>query len=317
MLRSCALIAFALAQLSVGRVSANGRAGHVEVVASRATEMVRIPSGSFSMGVSTDKAELEYFDKVCTEDYKLSASEICTVDSSFQLGAIPAREVHVESFEIDRHEVRVSEYRKCVRGGGCDIGPLLFGDQRYNKSDWPVVNVTWNDAQEFCKWQGKRLPTEAEWEKAARGSKSTRWPWGNEWRAGSANHGKLSDEVLLLLRSAQRRGIAVHEEYEPDKSDGHAYAAVPGSMIWGDSAYGVANMAGNVREWVQDYYSEEGYVELSDINPVRDSPHKADNRRTVRGGAWTLPRLIGLSYLRVLPREPSRRNVDLGFRCAR
>jgi formylglycine-generating enzyme required for sulfatase activity len=278
--------------------------------------MVRVPGGSFSMGVPTDKAELEYFDKICTEDYKYSASDLCSMDS-FGLALIPARDVHIGSFEIDRHEVLVADYRECVRAGGCDIGALLFGDQRYNKNDWPMVNVTWDDANDYCKWQGKRLPTEAEWEKAARGSKSTRWPWGAAWRPGSANHGKLAAEVVLALKTIQSGGFPVHEEYEPDKSDGFAYAAPPGSMIWGDSSYGVADMAGNVREWVYDYYSEEGYVDLPEINPVRETPRKADKRRTVRGGAWTLPRLLGLSYLRVLPRESSRRNLDLGFRCAR
>lgn len=316
MLRCCALAVLAITQLSVSWASANRRAGQVEVLASRESEMVRIPSGAFSMGVPTGKDELDYVTKVCTEDYKTSATDICNEDS-FGLGAIPAREVHIGEFEIDRHEVRVSEYRECVRAGGCDIGALLFGDQRYNKSDWPMVNVTWQDSREFCKWRGKRLPTEAEWEKAARGSTSRRWPWGSVWRSGSSNHGKLADQVVLVLKSAQRGGIPVREEYEPDKSDGHAYAASPGSMIWGDSAYGVADMAGNVREWVYDYYSEEGYVDLPAINPVRDSPHKSEKRRTVRGGAWTLPRLLGLSYLRVLPRPASRRNVDLGFRCAR
>ncbi len=272
------------------------------------------------MGVPLGKAEQAYFTKVCTEDYKSSASDLCDVDS-FGITAIPEREVHISDFEIDRYEVRVSEYRECVRAGGCDIGALLFGDQRYNKNDWPMVNVTWDDSREFCKWRGKRLPTEAEWEKAARGGKGNRWPWGPVWRSGTSNHGKLADEVVLILKTAQlppqMQGVPVREEYEPDKSDGYAYAAPPGSMIWGDSEYGVADMAGNVREWVYDYYSEQGYVELPAINPVRDTPYKSDKRRTVRGGAWTLPRLLGLSYLRVLPRPASRRNVDLGFRCAR
>ncbi len=316
MLRSPALILFALCQLSVGGAEANQRPGQVQVLHSNEREMIRIPSGAFVMGVATGEEEMGYFEKVCTEDYKSSASEICYLDT-FGLAATPAREVHIRSFEIDRYEVRVSEYRECVRSGGCDIGALIFGDQRYNKIDWPVVNVNWDDARAYCKWQGKRLPTEAEWEKAARGSKSRRWPWGTVWRKGASNHGKLADEVILGLKTTQRTGFPVREEYEPDGNDGHAYASAPGEIIWGDSPYGVANMAGNVREWVQDYYSEEGYADLPVINPVRDTPHNAETRRAVRGGAWTMPRLLGLSYLRVLPQAGSKRNVDLGFRCAR
>ncbi len=314
--RSSLLIALALSQLSLNWASANGRPGKVRVLSSSDSAMIRIPSGAFWMGASLGEDDMTYFTKVCIEDYKSSAPDLCHVDS-FGIVSIPAREVHLGSFEIDRYEVRVSEYRECVRSGGCDIAALLFGDQRYNKSDWPIVNVSWDDATQYCKWQGKRLPTEAEWEKAARGSKSERWPWGSVWRKQASNHGRLADEVVLKLKTVQRNGIPVREEYVFDESDGHAFASAPGDIIWGDSPYGVANMAGNVREWVQDYYSEEGYEGLPLINPVRDSPRKSELRRTVRGGSWTMPRLLGLTYLRVLPQTPSRRNVDLGFRCAR
>ena len=216
---------------------------------------------------------------------------------------------------IDRFEVTVAQYRECVRASGCDIGALLFGDQRYNKRDWPVVNVTWQDATEYCKWRGKRLPTEAEWEKAARGTRSSRWPWGPTWRSGSANHGQLVSQAMLSAKSINV-GQRILESYEPDKSDGHAYAAPPGSMLWGDSPYGVADMAGNVSEWVHDYYSPEGYGDLPTINPIRDSPLKRDKRRATRGGSWMYPRLWSLTYSRHRHRA-SWRGPDLGFRCAR
>ena len=87
-------------------------------------------------------------------------------------------------------------------------------------------------------------------------------------------------------------------------------------MLWGDSPYGAADMAGNVREWVADYYSAEGYADLASIDPMRDSPHKRDKRRSVRGGSWMQPRIWSLSYYRDgLP--PERRDKTLGFRCAR
>jgi formylglycine-generating enzyme required for sulfatase activity len=298
----------------MGTTEANRRAGKVEVLVSEETEMVRVPSGAFTMGVPHGTDEADYIESVCIEDYRSSAAELCHQDHLWAASR-PAREVHIEAFEIDRHEVRVSEYRQCVRAGGCDIGALLFGDQRYNKSDWPMVNVTWDDAQSYCRWRGKRLPTEAEWEKAARGSKNRRWPWGDRWRSGSANHGQLAADTVLVLKTIQSRGMPVLEAYEGDKSDGHPYAAEPGSMIWGDSPYGAADMAGNVREWVQDFYSEDGYEDLPAINPVRDSPRKSEKRRAVRGGSWTEPRLLSLSYIR-FPRTATFRGRDLGFRCA-
>src|SRR5512134_3264010 len=89
-----------------------------------------------------------------------------------------AREVYVSPFLIDRREVTAAEYRRCVLAGSCDLTPLVAGDRRFIRDDLPVVNVTWFDAVSFCGWQGKRLPTEAEWEKAARGDDARRWPWG-------------------------------------------------------------------------------------------------------------------------------------------
>ena len=270
-------------------------------------------SGAFVMGVPEGEGDFEYLQAFCLADYQSSGPEVCHQDTIWAASR-PAREVFLESFEIDRHEVRVAQYRECVRAGACDIGALLFGDQRYNKAEWPVVNVTWNDASTYCKWRGKRLPTEAEWEKAARGSKSYRWPWGQLWRSGSANHGKLASQVMLEVKTLQV-GQRILEAYEPDARDGHPYASEPGAMLWGNSPYGAADMAGNVAEWVQDYYSEHGYADLPLINPVRDAAKPLEKRRAVRGGSWNEPRLWSLTFMR-FPRTSSSRWPDVGFRCA-
>ncbi len=165
--------------------------GSIQVVDHRPRAMVFVGSGEFAMGMADGEEDLAYFSSLCREDFRRIASRLCTQQMNLR-AARGGRDVQVASFAIDRTEVTVGEYRRCVRAGACDVDPLLFGDQRYHASKWPVVNVRWDDATAFCKWNGKRLPTEAEWEKAARGPKSYRFPWGDNWVRKGANHGRLS-----------------------------------------------------------------------------------------------------------------------------
>lgn len=299
------LIALALTMVS----AVEHRPGAVVRLVQSPSEMVVVPSGAFQMGMPDAPEEMEYVMELCLSDFGSAAQLLCMPGrfASF----VPSRQVHVEEFRIDRHETRVSEYRQCVRAGDCDIGPLLFGDQRYNKSEWPIVNVSWNDAVSYCAWRDKRLPTEAEWEKAARGPSSFRWPWGQTWRHGGSNHGRLASDIVVKITTIRDEW---NLEFVSDDSDGQSFAAEPGSMVWGASSYGAADMAGNVSEWVQDYYSEQGYGDLPTIDPVRDTPSHG-KRRVFRGGAWDEPRLYSLSYDRRFA-LPSSRLSTVGFRCA-
>lgn len=130
-------------------------------------EMVHIPAGKFWMGCKSD------VDQSCEDDEK------------------PGREVDLDAFRIDTYEVSVADYRQCVEAGACSEQNLTkYESCHWNKSDradHPINCVDWNQARSYCQWAEKRLPSEAEWEKAARGDDGRTYPWGNEWGSGKAN----------------------------------------------------------------------------------------------------------------------------------
>ncbi len=188
---------------------------------------------------------------------------------------------------IDRTEVTVAAYRACASGGGCVARtPFFAGD------DLPMTNVSWHDARALCRSRGGRLPTEVEWEHAARGPDDRLYPWGS-WR-GDCNRVDYWDET-----SGNCGGFG------PSRV---------GTMPQGASPYGITEMAGNVLEWVDDAWDARGWSSL----PLVD-PHRADEtakRHGVRGGSWDYD---VVHSLRVSDRDgyPSElRDATLGFRCA-
>jgi formylglycine-generating enzyme required for sulfatase activity len=283
-----------------------------------------VPGGNFVMGV--DEEEREYFTGLCRSELIEDLRDLlCDDASAFFTSLLPeARRVYVSTFEIDRREVTTRQYRACVTAKGCDPRPLVVGDARFVKDDWPVVNITFDEAQSYCVWRGMRLPTEAEWEKAARGDEievldegerrmvARRWPWGRVWRIDGANLGSFAPEIEWPPTPLQQlRGFYM----STDGRDGTELLASPGTHIWGRSPYGVFDMSGNVSEWVADWYSDQGYEGLPAIDPVR-SGHQVRQWRVVRGGSFQMPRLWGLTYMRWSDEENSR-HPDRGFRCAR
>jgi formylglycine-generating enzyme required for sulfatase activity len=333
---SIALALTGVAGLRAAHGSEEKRRGRVEKVRHHRSEMVAVPSGTFVMGYpGTDNEEARAVAQAeCRRHVGAGSREWCGDDDGLLIQALeleylfpyvnaaPRRTVFLPAFDIDRFEVTVADYRRCVAAGGCDAGPILQGDQRHHRDErLPLVNVTWNEAGDYCGWRGKRLPTEAEWEKAARGTDGRRWPWGNQDRADGSNHGKMDAGVLRRSRAAMRwrpgfRRLEADFELAPDDSDGATYAVPPGSLRWSEGRYGTYDMAGNAAEWVVDYFSNEGYAGLPLDSPVRNVPQGADHRRVVRGGSWLDLVLAGHPYARSAAR-PSARSPLIGFRCAR
>lgn len=290
------------------------RAGRIERVEHPASDMVVVPAGPFWMGHTDD----EMLDYLLDCQRELGAGDYYCENDWLSIAVLTERQVDVDAFAIDRYEVTVAAYRACVAAGACDIAALVEGDERHLRDELPMVNVTWDDAAAFCAYAGKRLPTEAEWEKAARGTERARWPWGDHDREDGSNHGAGESAAVLYTHGLLPRNNTslVDFEFTPYAGDGFAAAAPVGSFPWGQSPYGAYDMAGNVSEWVIDYFSFEGYEGLDPFNPVRDVHDGRVSSRVARGGSWNQPRFYGLTYHRE-PALAHTRAAWRGFRCAR
>lgn len=292
------------------------RAGTVDTIVKKPPAMVVVRAGTFVMGFpDTDSARGELI-AACVAEFGDAFRDTCE-DSRRWQDAAGLREVFLPAYAIDRSEVTVADYRRCVAAGACDVAALIAGDRRYLEDELPMVNVTWNDATAYCAWQKKRLPTEAEWEKAARGTDGRIWPWGNFARADGGNHGKVEAAAIALthgmVNSLVGRPVT---EFAADGSDGAEHAVAPRTMVWSESPAGAYDMAGNVSEWVLDYYDPEGYGDLPLDSPVRNTAPAGQKMRVVRGGSWLWPALYMRTYFRNFA-APQSRAADRGFRCAR
>jgi len=229
--------------------------GNSQVTPIDGMEMVYVPEGDFLMGSNLDSDEK------------------------------PSHKVYLDAFWIDKTEVTNAMYARCVNSGTCE---LPSGRYYYSISDYashPVVYVTWNDAVSYCSWAGRRLPTEAEWEKAARGTDGRIYPWGEGINCNKANY-YLNDVGCVGITTAVG-----------------SYPNFP-------SPYGAFDMAGNVMEWVNDWYSEGYYASSPQKNP--QGPSSGINR-VRRGGAWNTNVIITSRF----PGSPEHSFDFLGFRCAK
>jgi sulfatase modifying factor 1 len=307
------LLAPALLPLSVAVAVPTGKT--TELTVTRTAQVV-IPAGVFQMGATAD--DLQAARRMCGDELRgggallLELSPRC--GSRFDSEG-PQAEVFVPAFSIDRTEVTVRAYAACVRQGGCraapdvrlDEEPAGDGDARAASGgrDLPVERVTWQEANAYCRWRGGRLPSEAEWEKAARGPGRRSWPWGSEWQPRRANHGRS-----LRLGSGPGQGTGEDENLDP--GDGFAARAPVGSFAAGASPYGLVDMAGNVWEWTSGHYSRDPPHGVTRTDPR--GPLSGDER-TIRGGGYRSPP-SDLRLTRRVGLPPGERLAGVGFRCA-
>jgi formylglycine-generating enzyme len=248
---------------------------------------ILVREGSFLMG-STESDVLEAH----VQCLKEPRAHLCSVDR-FQ-HEMPQRLVTLSAFWMDAREVTVSEYARCVSVGRCRAIPFSEGARRYAAPNYPVSMVSFDDAHAYCKYRRARLPTEAEWERAARGVTGRPFPWGHVYNDRLANHGKLS--------------------FDPtDDVDGFAELAPVGSFDGGATPDGIFDLAGNVAEWVSDRYAPR-YVEDDLRDPRGPDGPDAGPARVLRGGSFQ----SGRPWLRAAARdaaEPTFRSPTVGFRC--
>jgi formylglycine-generating enzyme required for sulfatase activity len=264
---------------------------------------VTVPAGTFIMGSSNE--EILAAMRLCAAEYGgVHAGAGCS-RSFFEVEA-PRRRVFLRAFALDRLEVSVADYRACVRAGRCDAAALVALDPRLARPAGPMTGVTWDEAVAFCRAQSGRLPTEAEWEKAARGPTGRVWPWGASWDPLRANHGRVSAELALRYLDPE-----LHRD--ADSVDGHRLAAPVGAFPGGASPYGALDLAGNAAEWTADVFALDPPQARAAAQP--QGPAQGP-MRAVRGGSYLDPSFRVRAAWRGAA-EPDRRATERGFRCAR
>jgi len=247
-----------------------------------ADNMILIPAGEFKMG-STEKQINDAFE-MC----KIEEGNYCVSEDYF--AEYPQRTIRLEAFYIDRKEVSNLEFAQFIKATNkAIITERYAADIHLNGDNQPVVGISWYEANDYCAWLDKRLPTETEWERSARGTDGQIWSWGNTWDTTKLNHGAGGDPGL-------------------DSSDGYEYTA-PVGMELGLGSEGVLNIVGNVSEWVSDDFKPY---------PGNDKYNNAQYglfNKVARGGSYNLSAAdVRTAYREYAP--PETVDAALGFRCA-
>lgn len=227
------------------------------------TEMLLVPSGEFTMGSTRGNPDEK-----------------------------PVHQVYLDTYYIDKYLVTNALYSVCVQAGKCQspkyinsaTHPSYYGNSQFN--NYPVIDVDWNMANTYCEWRGARLPTEAEWEKAARGTDGRTYPWGEGLDCSKTNYSVCVGDTTPV-------------DHYPDSQ----------------SVYGVYDMAGNVWEWIADWYDANYYATIGENSNNPQGPSKGQYR-VLRGGSWLSPQTNIRSASRY-SYVPSTILQTVGFRCAR
>jgi eukaryotic-like serine/threonine-protein kinase len=240
--------------------------------------LLYVPAGEFTMGGKAEEtlAACQKFGLSCLLDWFKNEE--------------PPHKVYLDSFWIDQTEVINAMYAKCVQDGKCVppssvksyTRPSYYGNSQFD--NYPMINISWEDAKAYCSWANRRLPTEAEWEKTARGEDARAYPWGND----------DPNNDLLNYKHAMQDTTAV------------------GKFPNGASPYGVLDMAGNVWEWVADWYDENYYAGSPTSNPLGPD---SGMEKVMRGGAFGSAAFNVRSAFRLVS-APADTYAWVGFRCA-
>ncbi len=253
--------------------SQNGQQAATETIKGKdGAPMVMVPAGPFTMG-SNDGLPSER----------------------------PEHSVTLDAYYIDRYEVSLQLYGTFLLDAKHDAPSTWDDEAATTVGDRPAVGMGWADAAAYCAWAGKRLPTEAEWEKAARGTDGRRYPWGHmQPFVDIANYNRgiwVSEAITLAGVTGGVEGMSVRH----------------GLKEGGKSPYGLHHMAGNAAEWVADWYDREYYSKSPERNPPGPS---SGEKKVLRGGSWAdLP--IALRVSARMSAEPEFQDRTIGFRCAR
>jgi formylglycine-generating enzyme required for sulfatase activity len=274
------MIPWSLALFAVGALTVaagqppgkDGQAAQVETVKGKdGAPMILIPAGPFTMGSNDGLANER-----------------------------PEHVVELGAYYIDQYEVTLALYRKFLESGNHDSPPTWDDESASTVGDRPAIGMKWADAEAYCKWAGKRLPTEAEWEKAGRGADGRRYPWGSmQPFVDIANYNRglwVSEAITLASVTSGLEGMSVRH----------------GLKEGGKSPYGLNHMAGNAAEWVADWYDRDYYQHSTKTNPP--CPAQGE-KRVIRGGSWAdLP--LALRVTARISAEPEYEDRTIGFRCA-
>ncbi len=245
-------------------------------------------AGQFTMGSTPDEIVSAIAD--CMAE---PLKQPCLAEPFFDEG--PLRRITLSAFQLDRYEVSVRDYRRCVQARRCSPVPYFRGARRFEHDQLPVNLVRHQDAVRYCAFVGGRLPTEAEFERAARGLGRRVYPWGHLYNSRVSNHGKLAFSST-------------------DDADGYLELAPVRSFPLGATPERVFNLAGNVAEWVHDRYAAE-YAKDQMVDPRGPDAGSGATDRVVRGGSYA----SAAPWLRGAARDHApadTRSARRGFRCA-
>lgn len=266
-----------------------------------APETVIVPAGTFTMGATAEQVEAFKGFNV----YGLTQD----IYAVFLASYAPLHEVYLDEFYIYKYEVTNAQYQEFISATGYKKNANA-DNPRMNQPQQPVTGVSWYDADNFCTWAGARLPTEAEWEKAARGTIALLYPWGNEWDP-SKLHAIEGIANETFANSKEYKLWLIKQGAEWEQNNSAPAPAVVGSYPQGASPYGAMDMAGNAREWVHDWYGQYYYTHSGDNPKGPDS----GAGKMHRGGSWMEPRPIQLTWFRARAKADSNLG-NIGFRCA-